>query len=86
MYLLIVYDTDKRNCAKLHKSLKKYLMWNQRSVFEGTVTSAQFVEIKHLMEKVRHPNSHIIFYKIENDKLLEKEELGTGGGHVSNIL
>ncbi len=86
MYLIIVYDTDRKNCAKLHKSLKKHLMWNQRSVFEGNVTEAQYVEIKHLLKKVRHPSSYIVFFKVDNEKMLEKEELGTGEGHVSNIL
>lgn len=51
MYVIIVYDTEHDNCVKLHKQLKKYLFWNQNSVFEGTVTVAQYaiLEIESLI-------------------------------------
>ncbi len=86
MYLLIVYDTDRKNCAKLHKYLKRYLNWNQRSVFEGTVTEAQYRKIKNTIDHIRADNSHVVFYSMENDKLLNREELGQGEGNTSNIL
>lgn len=86
MFVIIVYDTEKRNCAHLHKYLKKYLHWNQNSVFEGTVTKAQFMEIKRVLEKRRAKDSHIIVYSMENDKLLTKEELGDPKGGADNVL
>ena len=86
MYVIIVYDTEHHNCVKLHKVLKKYLFWNQNSVFEGTVTIAQFAKIKQLLNQVRAENSHITFYSLENDKLLRREELGDPKGNTSNIL
>ncbi|MFP4351299.1 MAG: CRISPR-associated endonuclease Cas2 [Puniceicoccaceae bacterium] len=86
MYLVLVYDTDKKNCAKLHKALKRHLHWNQRSVFEGQVTPAQLAEIKHTIHRIRHPKSHIVFYQIENEKMLKKEELGEGEGNTGNII
>lgn len=86
MFVIIVYDTEKRNCAHLHKYLKKYLYWNQNSVFEGTVTKAQFMEIKRVLEKRRAKESHIIVYSMENDKLLTKEELGDPKGGTDNVL
>ena len=86
MFVIVVYDTEKTNCAKMHKFLKKYLNWNQRSVFEGTVTEAQFEKIKVSLEKIRVPESHIVLYCLENDKFLEKIELGEGEGNTSNIL
>lgn len=86
MFLLIVYDTEAKNCVKLHKSLKRYLNWNQNSVFEGTVTKSQYIEIKHILNEQRALKSHITLYSIENDKLLTREELGEAQGNVSNIL
>lgn len=86
MFVIIVYDTERKNCARLHKLLKKYLFWNQRSVFEGTVTEAQYLEIKHLLEKQRAKNSHIVLYALENDKFLLKEEMGSGAGNTTNVL
>ena len=86
MFLIIVYDTEKKNCALLHKYLKRYLHWNQNSVFEGTVTKAQFMEIKSVLEERRAKNSHIILYSMENDKLLTREELGDPKAGIDNVL
>ncbi len=86
MYLIIVYDTEHENCIKLHKLLKKYLFWNQNSVFEGNVTQAQFIKIKKLLNDLRSENSHITLYSVESERLLHREELGHAKGCVSNIL
>ena len=86
MFVIIVYDTESKNCARLHKHLKRYLNWNQNSVFEGTVTKAQFAEIKHILDTNRAENSHITIYSMENDKLLTREDMGEGRGNTSNII
>ena len=86
MFLLIVYDTEQKNCARLHKLLKRYLNWNQNSVFEGSVTRAQYTEIRMLLEKERAKNSHITLYCIESECIVEREELGDAKGNVSNII
>ena len=86
MFLIIVYDTDKRNCRRLHKQLKKYLFWNQNSVFEGTVTKSQYIKIKHILEEEMVESSRIIIYSMENDKLLTKEELGPDEDNSHNII
>lgn len=86
MYVIIVYDTESKNCAKLHRQLKKYLNWNQNSVFEGSVTQAQYVKIKDILETTRVDQSHITIYSLDNEKLLKKEELGSGKGNTSNII
>ncbi len=86
MYVIIVYDTERDNCAKLHKQLKKHLFWNQNSVFEGTVTEAQYARIKHVLEETRAEDSHITLYSIDNEKLLHREEQGSAKGNTSNII
>lgn len=86
MFVIIVYDTESKNCVKLHRQLKKYLNWNQNSVFEGNVTQAQYVKIKDILENTRADQSHITIYSLDNEKLLKKEELGSGKGNTSNII
>ncbi len=86
MFLIIVYDTEKENCVRLHKRLKRYLFWNQNSVFEGTVTRAQYEEIKRTLNEERAEKSHVILYSMENEKLITKEELGAPKGFSGNIL
>ncbi|MDD5502974.1 MAG: CRISPR-associated endonuclease Cas2 [Candidatus Thermoplasmatota archaeon] len=86
MFVIIVYDTEAKNCVKLHKHLKKYLNWNQNSVFEGIVTKSQYFEIKDILDRKRAEKSHITLYIMENEKLLTREELGEARGNVSNII
>jgi len=86
MYLIIVYDTDKRNCVKLHKHLKRYLNWNQNSVFEGTVSIAMRTEIIMLLKELSVPESCITIYTIDNEKFVNREEIGNPKGNQSNIL
>ncbi len=86
MFVIIVYDTETRNCVKLHKLLKKYLNWNQNSVFEGRVTEAQYAEIRQLLEDKRAPESFITIYSLESETILRREELGSNRGNTSNIL
>ena len=86
MYLIVVYDTDRKNCVQLHKQLKKYLHWNQNSVFEGAVTESQYAHIKTILEQKRAENSHIVLFSMSNEKLLSREEMGEAKGNISNIL
>ena len=86
MFVIIVYDTEAKNCVTLHKYLKKFLHWNQNSVFEGVVTKSQYMEIKYILNERRADKSHITLYAMENEKLLTREELGDARGNVSNIL
>ena len=64
----------------------KYWLWNQNSVFEGSVTRAQYTEIRMLLEKERAKNSHITLYCIESECIVEREVLGDAKGNVSNII
>ncbi len=86
MFVIVVYDSEKRNCVQLHKYLKRYLSWNQNSVFEGTVTRSQFIEIKRVLEDRRAESSHIIVYSMENDKLLTRDVLGDPKGEPGNVI
>lgn len=86
MYVIVVYDTERDNCVKLHKYLKRYLFWNQRSVFEGELRPSQYNEVKKTLKKLRAPAGHITIYRMENAKLLNREEIGEGSGAVDNVL
>ena len=86
MFVIIVYDTEKRNCVRLHKSLKRYLFWNQNSVFEGSLTKSQYEEVKQTLKDNIVDSSHVVIYSMENEKLLKKEEIGIGKGNTSNFL
>lgn len=86
MKVLIVYDTDSQNCRNLHHLLKKYLHWNQRSCFEGSVTNAQFFEIQKKIETARAAGSHVCLYSWEDERTFRKIELGPPVGNTSNQI
>ena len=86
MFLLVVYDTERRNCIKLHKALKCYLNWNQNSVFEGTVTAAQYEKIVAILESRRVAESHITLYRVDSQSIVKRVEIGESTGNTSNIL
>ena len=86
MKVLIVYDTSKDNCRKLHSLLKKYLLWNQRSCFEGELTEAEFFEIKKLVEKTRDITSHVCYYVWKDPKTFQKHEEGNPKGFTGNQI
>lgn len=37
-YILVVYDINEKRVNKIHRILKKYLLWEQNSTFEGYIT------------------------------------------------
>ena len=86
MYAIIVYDTESKNCAKLYKTLKRFLNWNQNSVFEGELTEAQLFDIKKLLQEKRAVGSSIIVYELKDGKNLKKSILGEQKGNTCNIL
>jgi CRISPR-associated protein Cas2 len=86
MYAIIVYDTESKNCSKLHKTLKRFLNWNQNSVFEGELTEAQLFDIKKLLQEKRAGGSSIILYELKDGKNLKKTILGEQKGNTTNIL
>jgi CRISPR-associated protein Cas2 len=86
MYAIIVYDTESKNCSKLHKTLKRFLNWNQNSVFEGELTEAQLFDIKKLLQEKRAGGSSIILYELKDGKNLKKTIHGEQKGNTTNIL
>ena len=78
--------TESKNRSKLHKTLKRFLNWNQNSVFEGELIEAQLFDIKKLLQKKRAASSSIILYELKDGKNLKKTVLGQQKGNTSNIL
>jgi len=52
MYLILVYDVGVERVNKVLKICRKYLTWIQNSVFEGEITEANFIRLKHELSKI----------------------------------
>ena len=64
MYVIVVYDVDKRRVAKVHDFLARYLFWRQNSVFEGEIGHKQLEEIKESLSKLITNNDSVLIYEL----------------------
>ncbi len=77
MYVIIVYDIEQKRVAKVCKFLRRYLTWVQNSVFEGEITPAKFKELKIGLKKIiKKDKDSILFYRLKDEKFLNKEIMG----------
>lgn len=88
MYVVVVYDVDKKRCGKMLKLCRGYLHHIQNSVFEGEITDARLEELKIKARKIMEEEDEdsLIVFKSRNEKWLEKEIVGADKRPVDNIL
>lgn len=86
MYVILVYDINKKKVGKMLKTCRKYLNWVQNSVFEGEITESQLERLKHEAKALMVDNDSLIIFKSRDQKWLEKEIMGTEKNPLENIL
>ncbi|HYT46621.1 MAG TPA: CRISPR-associated endonuclease Cas2 [Methylomirabilota bacterium] len=87
MYIILVYDMDRKRVGKMLKLCRQYLNWIQNSVFEGEISVAALkqleFEAKEIMDLDR---DSLILFKSREERWLEKEIIGQERNALSNIL
>ncbi len=87
MYVILVYDVGERRVAKVCKFLRRYLLWVQRSVFEGEVTESQLEAIRLGVKKLINKDGDSIYiYKMRSDWNVDKEIIGSEKSPTENVL
>jgi CRISPR-associated protein Cas2 len=88
MYVILVYDVDKKRCGKMLKLCRRYLNHIQNSVFEGEITEARLEELKIKANKImkKETQDSLIVFKSRNEKWLNKEIVGIEKKPIENIL
>lgn len=87
MYLILVYDVGVERVDKVLKVCRKYLTWIQNSVFEGEITEANFIRLKHeLSEIIDRENDSITFYMLRTTAYTRRENMGKIKGGVSHMI
>jgi len=88
MYYICVYDiANERRLPKVLKLFRKYLNWVQNSVFEGELTSAQYVSLLAELNKIiKKEEDSIILYKLREEKWMKREILGVEKNMIDNFL
>ena len=77
MYIILVYDINKKRVSKVMKICRKYLYHVQNSVFEGTITPSKLELLKKQLQKVINTKEDkICIYHLGSLKYIRKEEIG----------
>lgn len=93
MYIVLVYDIELKDpegpkiLRRVFKKCKQYLGHIQNSVFEGSLTEAQMMELQcELKEIIRPDKDSVILFSSRSEDWLTKEILGQNKNDLSNIL
>jgi len=87
LFVILVYDFNEKRVAKALKKCREYLNWVQNSVFEGEITDANLVKLKHELEHIMKQNEDsVIIYQFRTMRYYEREILGTEKQGISLIL
>lgn len=77
MYVIAVYDIGEKRVGKMLKLMRKYIRWQQRSVFEGELTEGQIDELVERCRKIMNEDEDsVVMYILENDKYIERRTVG----------
>ena len=87
MYVILVYDVNKKRVGKMLKLCRKYLTWIQNSVFEGEITE---VKLKELLAKAKiimnDDEDSVIVFKSREEKWLQKQIVGKERNPIERFL
>ena len=87
MYIIAVYDVNKKRVAKMLKLCRRYLNWIQNSVFEGEITEVKLMELKQqALEIMDEEDDSLIIFKTRQEKWLDKEIVGKEKQSLENII
>lgn len=78
MFVIVVYDINRKRVGMALKICRKYLVHVQKSVFEGNITEGQLKQLKNeLFQLIKVEEDAVCIYRFESPKYARKEELGT---------
>ncbi|MEZ0118846.1 CRISPR-associated endonuclease Cas2 [Heyndrickxia faecalis] len=87
MFIIVVYDFGVKRVAKALKITRKYLNWVQNSVFEGEISTANYVKLKKELQALMNPEEDsVIFYTFRTKRYSKREEFGLKKGGDENII
>jgi len=86
MYVILVYDIDKKRVGKMLKLCRKYLHWIQNSVLQGEITDVKLKELVLAAKEIMDDKDSLIIFKSRDEKWLEKEVHGHEKNEVDTFL
>lgn len=77
MFIILVYDVNKKRDGAILKICRKYLSHVQKSVFEGSITQSKLNKLKEELRKtIDFDEDSICIYAFGNTVGLLKEKIG----------
>lgn len=77
MFVILTYDIEEKRINRVRKTLKKYLIWTQNSVFEGEITEGKLhkclSEINKLIDK---KTDSVYVYRVKISPNIKKDVIG----------
>ncbi len=86
-YVFLFYDVNVKRVNKVFKKCKKYLNHWQKSVFRGSITNSQILELENELKKIINPEKDFIsIIKIVDFKKIGETTIGTFAKNTENIF
>ncbi len=77
MFVILTYDVEERRVNRVRKTLKKYLIWTQNSVFEGEITEGKLNKcLAEVNKTLDRSVDSLYIYIIKNSNNIKKEVVG----------
>lgn len=77
MFVIVSYDVAEKRNAKISKTVKKYLTFRQRSLYQGYLTEKQLGRLQaELLLRIDPEQDSVVIYKLNNDHALSVDEIG----------
>ncbi|MUN29730.1 CRISPR-associated endonuclease Cas2 [Sulfuracidifex metallicus] len=86
VYVILVYDIDESRVAKVLKICRKYLIWVQRSVFEGEITDGNLELLQAELGRLIKDEDSVMFYITPTKKNFKRKTMGKSKEEGRNIL
>jgi len=87
MYIVLAYDVNSKRVSKVMKTVKKYLLPVQKSVYEGFITESKLESLKdELANRIEPENDGVLIYKFSGYGLPTKDILGKSQSEDRFIL
>ncbi|ENJ9653562.1 CRISPR-associated endonuclease Cas2 [Clostridium botulinum] len=77
MFVILTYDIEEKRINRVRKTLKKYLVWTQNSVFEGEITEGKLHKCLSDVNKLIDKKFDSVYvYRVKNAKNIKKDVVG----------
>ena len=86
MFVILFYDVAEERVSKMLKICRKYLIWQQNSVFEGEISLANLEKLKMEIYSLVKEEDSVIIYTFRSLKYSQRLVIGKDKREDINFL